>query len=69
MLRANLQAALSHAEVSGGDDSTELQKLRSDLSKATRQISELQETAALFKEQQSASVQAAAALHAEVPST
>ena len=66
MLRANLQAARTHADASGGDDDAELQKLKTDLSKATRQISELEETAALFKDQQSASVQAAATLQAEV---
>ena len=66
MLRANLQAARTHADASGGDDGAELQKLKSDLSKATRQISELEETTALFKDQQSASLQAAAALQAEV---
>lgn len=67
MLRANLQAARTHADSSGGEDGAELQKLKNDLSKATRQIAELQETAELFKDQQSASVQAAAALQAEVP--
>ena len=65
MLRANLQAARTHAD-SSGDEGAELHKLRSDLSKATRQISELEETAVLFKDQQSASVQAAATLQAEV---
>ena len=66
MLRANLQAARTDPTASSVDESPEVQQLRSDLARAQRQVSELQETSELFREQQGASVQAAAALQAEV---
>lgn len=66
MLRANLQAARTHSGSGNEEEGVEMGKLRADLAKATRQISALQETAALFKDQQNASVQAAASLQKEV---
>jgi len=68
MLRANLATAREEGrEGSSPQAEAGTQELKEELEQARKRVAEVQETGALFKEQQVAAVQAAAGAQKQVP--